>query len=107
MSDATFDDLRLYAIPQTDDPVIRARRTAIAKWAIHTSPEAREELREELVRETRIQDARTALRHVLAARRLALSPENEARIDACTDVDTLRRWHDQAVVAAHAADALR
>jgi len=44
---------------------------------------------------------------VLALRRLALSAEEEARIAACGDLDTLRRWHDQAVVVASAAEALQ
>jgi hypothetical protein len=44
---------------------------------------------------------------VLALRGLALSAEQEARIDACGNLDTLRRWHDQAVVVASAAEALQ
>jgi hypothetical protein len=51
--------------------------------------------------------ARSALRRVLAVRKLPLSPEGERRIDACTDLDTLSRWHDQAVLAASADEALR
>ena len=39
--------------------------------------------------------------------RLALTTADEARIDACTDLDTLRRWLDRAVVAAGVAEALK
>jgi hypothetical protein len=75
----------------------------IAEWAVEASPE----MREELIEEGRLEEARSSLRHVLALRWLALSAEQEARIDACGDLDTLRRWHDQAVVVASAAAALR
>jgi hypothetical protein len=53
------------------------------------------------------EEARHALRRVLVRRRLAVSPEDEARIDACTDLAELERWHDQAIDAASAAEALR
>jgi hypothetical protein len=89
--------------PKTDDPVIRARQRMIAEWAVESSPE----MREQLVGEGRLEEARSSLRRVLALRRIALSAEDEARVDACGDLDTLRRWHDQAVVVASAAEALR
>jgi hypothetical protein len=44
---------------------------------------------------------------VLALRGLAPSAEEEAQIAACSDPHTLRRWHDQAVVVASAAEALQ
>jgi hypothetical protein len=50
---------------------------------------------------------RSALRRVLALRKLVPSAEEEQQIDACSDLATLRRWHDQAVVAANATEALR
>jgi hypothetical protein len=43
---------------------------------------------------------------VLARRELSLSTEDEARIEACADLATLERWHDQAVVASSGAEAL-
>ena len=52
-------------------------------------------------------EERRSLRRVLALRKLALCPEQEQQIDACTDIETLRRWLDQAVFAETAADALR
>jgi len=44
---------------------------------------------------------------VLALRVLALSAEQEARIDACGDLDTLLCWLDQVVVVASTAEALQ
>ena len=59
-------------------------------------------------REQGLQEAeRGTLRRVLALRKLLLSAEQEQQIDACTDLATLRRWHDQAVFASSTAEALR
>jgi len=44
---------------------------------------------------------------VLARRKLPLTAEEEARIDACTNLPTLERWLDQAVEAKSAAEALQ
>ena len=107
MSTAAHEDLRSYVFPKTDDPVIRARQRMIAEWAVESSPEMRDKLVGEGRMEGRIEEARSSLRHVLALRGLALSAEQEARIDACGDLDTLRRWLDQAVVVASAAEALQ
>jgi hypothetical protein len=52
-------------------------------------------------------EERGALRRVLALRKLAVSPEQEQQIDACTDLPTLRRWLDQAIFALSAAEALQ
>jgi Uma2 family endonuclease len=57
--------------------------------------------------EGRLVEARSALRRVLARRELTLDAADEARIEACIDLATLERWHDEAVVASSAADALR
>jgi hypothetical protein len=58
-------------------------------------------------RKGQLELARSDLRRVLAVRKLALSAEGERRIDACSDLDTLGRWHDQAVLAASADEALQ
>jgi hypothetical protein len=55
----------------------------------------------------RLVEARAALRRVLARRKLSVTPEDEARIDHTTDLDTLARWHDAAIDASSAIDALR
>jgi hypothetical protein len=54
----------------------------------------------------RVEEERATLRRVLALRKLGLKAEGEARIDACADLATLQRWHDQAVLAASADEAL-
>jgi hypothetical protein len=66
-----------------------------------------EELRDEGRDEGRLTQARVSLRRVLAVRNLAPSPTDEASIDACTDIATLERWLDQALIARSAAEALR
>jgi hypothetical protein len=107
MSTSAQEDLESYVFPKTDDPVVRARQRMIAEWAVESSPEMRDKLVGEARVEGRMEEARSSLRHVLALRGLTLSAEGEARIDACCDLDTLRRWHDQAVVVASSAEALQ
>jgi hypothetical protein len=55
----------------------------------------------------RLVEARSALRRVLVRRKLELSVEDSARIDTSTDLAALERWHDQAIDAVSAAEALR
>jgi hypothetical protein len=52
-------------------------------------------------------EARVNLRRVLALRKLPLSSERERQIDACTDIEALHRWLDQAIFAESAGEALR
>jgi hypothetical protein len=99
MSDAVEEELRNYTFPKTDDPVLRARQKKIAEWALESSPEVGEAIE--------LRAARRALRGVLEARGIALGADDETRIDACADLDTLLRWTKQAVVATSTADALR
>jgi hypothetical protein len=54
-----------------------------------------------------VKEARSTLRRVLTLRKLVLSADGEAQIDACADLATLRRWLDQAVLAASADEALQ
>jgi hypothetical protein len=51
-------------------------------------------------------EARRSLRRVLSLRGLELTAEQEARIDEQVDIEQLHRWHDQAVTAASAEEAL-
>ena len=69
--------------------------------------EGRNEGRKEGRNEGQLTQARAAVRRVLALRKLVPSRADEARIDACTDLATLERWHEQAIVAQSVADALR
>jgi hypothetical protein len=99
MSDAALEDLRFYTIPKTDHPRLLEQRARTAEWALECAPEVRDELL--------AQQARASLRRILARRKLLLTQEDEAQIDACADRATLERWLDQAVDAASAAEALR
>jgi hypothetical protein len=106
-------------VPRTDDPEIRARQKHVARVLLDMDPELREEVnrpalekglekgRKQGLKQGRLQEARAALRGVLATRELSLSAEDEARIEACADLATLHRWHTQAIVASSAAKALR
>jgi hypothetical protein len=51
--------------------------------------------------------ARTLLRRVLAARKLAVSAAEDARIEACSDLATLERWVERAATTASTDEALR
>jgi hypothetical protein len=50
---------------------------------------------------------RDSLRRVLVGRQLTPSKDDDARIDACTDLATLERWLDRAITAPSVSDALR
>jgi hypothetical protein len=89
--------------PPTDDPEIRARRRWIGRLVLKHDPE----FRREVLDEGMLLEARRLLRRVLTVRGLALAPDDEARIDACTESATLERWLEQAMSAATTAEALR
>lgn len=92
--------LRYVAV--TDDPDILSRQEHMARVFLDLYPKVREEVQTD----ARIAEVRAILRRTFARRNLPLTPEDEAKIDACSDLATLERWHDEAVVAASAADAL-
>jgi hypothetical protein len=54
----------------------------------------------------KLETARSALRRVLARRKLHLSAEDDARIEASTVLAELERWIEQAIDAASATEAL-
>jgi hypothetical protein len=83
-------------------PEEREREDLLATLLLKRRPWLRAKEREQ----DRKEEARRMLRRVLARRGLAPSPEQEARIDGCHDLETLERWHDQAVTAASAEEAL-
>ena len=109
MSTSLREEMLRY-VPRTDDPEIRARQKHVARVLLDMDPELREEVgskaHEDGLKQGRLVEARAALRRVLARRELSLSTEDEGRIEACTDLATLERWHDQALVASSAAEAL-
>jgi len=87
------------------DPDAEAREYMIdtnvlySQWEQKTLEEGRQE--------GQLNEARAALRRVLATRKLALSAEQEAQIDACEELPRLERWLEQAVTAAGTEEALR
>jgi Putative restriction endonuclease len=56
--------------------------------------------------EGKLIEARTAVRRVLAKRKLVLSTADESRIDDCANLETLERWLENAIDAPSAAHAL-
>ncbi len=109
MSAWTREDLKR-RFGRSDDPEIEARRQEILQSLLDSSPEVKGRLIEEGIekgqQQGRLTEARAALRRVLARRGLALSAALEAQIDGCFELTVLERWHDQAVTAASAEEAL-
>jgi hypothetical protein len=109
MSMPTREEL-LRRFPKVDDPEIQARTQHMIDVLLEVNPQAKRQIREEGAMEGRqegqLTAARAALRRVLARRQLTLSKNEDARVEACTDLATLERWIDQAVTAASLSDAL-
>ncbi|WP_438008430.1 hypothetical protein WME89_06820 [Sorangium sp. So ce321] len=101
----------LWEFEPTEDPEIMARDQEIFEVLLEARPQLVKRLLEEGRREARLEgrliEARKALRRVLARRQLELSPEDDARIEACGDLATIERWHDHAVIATSASEALQ
>jgi hypothetical protein len=106
MSMPTREEL-LWRFGKAEDPEIEARRQRILDVLLEASPQKKQQLRQEGQQEGRLTEARAALRRVLAGRTLTPSQDDDARIDACTDLVTLERWHDRAITAASISDVLR
>ena len=102
MSTLTREDL-LWRFGKAEDPEIEARRQRILEVLLEASPKTQQRLFEK----GQLTEARDALRDVLAQRQLTASADEDARIEACTDLPTLKRWLRQAVTAASVADALQ
>jgi hypothetical protein len=102
MSTLTQEEL-IWRFSKTDDPVVEARRQRILDFLLETSPQKKQQL----MAEGRLTEARAALRRVLVGRQLAPSQDDDARIEACTDLATLERWLDRAITATSVLDALR
>ncbi len=96
----------LWRFGKAEDPEVEARRQHILKVLLEASPETRQELIDEGRLEGRLTEARAALRRVLVHRQLTPSQDEDARIEACTDLATLERWNDRAVTAVSVSDAL-
>jgi hypothetical protein len=99
MSAAVYDDLIRFVLAEPEDDLMAQRQRQTVRVFLDMAPDVKAEV---------ISDAdRAALRRVLARRKLPLHADEQARIDACTDLPTLERWLEQAVDAASVAEALR
>jgi hypothetical protein len=87
--------------------VIEARRQRLLDFLLETSPQKKQQLIDKGLSEGRLTEARAALRLVLANRQLTPSQDDDARIDACTDLATLEHWLGRAILAASASDVLK
>lgn len=109
MSLPTREELIARLAP-VDDPEVEARRKHILQRMLDLDPVTKQGFIDQGLEQGldrgRLTGARAALRRVLARRQLAPSQDDEARIDACTDLATLDRWLDQAITAVCASDAL-
>jgi hypothetical protein len=101
----------LWRFGKADDPEVEARRQHILKVLLEASPETQQQLIDQgrLVgrSEGELAQARAALRRVLVHRQLTPSKDEEARIEACTDLATLERWNNRAFTAVSVSDALK
>jgi hypothetical protein len=88
---------------KVDDPEIEARRQHILDVLLEASPKKQQQL---MLQGQQIA-TRANLRRVLARRQLTPNEDEDARIEACSDLATLERWLDQAVTATSVADALQ
>jgi hypothetical protein len=102
MSMPTHEEL-LWRFGKAEDPVIEARRQRLLDFLLETSPQKKQQLQQE----GRLTEARAALRLVLANRQLTLSQDDDALIDACTDLATLKRWLGRASNATSISDVLQ
>ena len=93
----------LWTFGKAEDPEVEARRQHILKVLLESSPQTEQEIFDK----GRLAEARDALRQVLMQRQLTPSKDEDARIEACTDLATLKHWHNRAVTAATVSDALK
>ncbi|MGK3984863.1 hypothetical protein WME99_17585 [Sorangium sp. So ce136] len=100
---ATVREELLWWVGKGEDPEVKAREREILQALLGANPD----VQQKLVEQGRVSEARTALRRVLAHRQLSLGPEEDARIEGCAELDVLERWHERAITAATAAEALR
>ena len=106
MSIPTREEL-LSRFAPVEDPEIEARRQHILKVLLEQDPKMQQQLIDKGLLEGRLTATRASLRRVFARRQLTPSKDESARIEACTDLATLERWHDRAVTAVSVSDALK
>ena len=106
MSTPTHEEL-LWRFGPVVDPQIEARRQRILDFLLETSPQKKQQFQREAQQKGLLTATRASLRRVLAGRKFTPSKDDDARIDAWTDLATLERWHDRAITAASLSDVLR
>jgi hypothetical protein len=86
-------------------PGSAVREEDIRDWMLQAAgPEVRRQIEQLATPEGQLTVARAALRRMFAIRKLKLSKDDKARIEACTDRETLERWMEKAVTNASIAD---
>jgi len=105
MSMPTREEL-LERFAPVDDPEIEARRRHILKVLLDQDPNMQQQLIDKGLLQGRLAATRAFLRRVLARRQLTPGQDDDARIEACTDLETLERWLDRASNAASVSDVL-
>lgn len=122
MTQAQREELLRY-FPPTDDPEVLENREQIVRGLVKVFPKLRDEMIAEAkdegeklgldkgkklgLDEGKVAEARRAVERVLRRRGLAVSEAQAAQIASCNDLDTLERWHDLAITATSADEALR
>lgn len=110
VSDPVRDEL-LERFGPTDDPVVIERTRRMVRVFLRNDAELLRQVTAEVVKEdfdeVRLAEARALLGRLLVRRGLTPTADQQACIDACADLSTLHRWHDQAVTAASVDEALR
>lgn len=107
---------KLPPIEPTSDPQLLEQREEVARYILQDprlrdrilKPEVDAAVRREVdvaARRER-ENAHGSLRRTLSLRGFTLTAEQDARIAAQSDIETLKRWHDQAVTAPTVDEAL-
>ncbi len=100
---------RCFAVPLPVDALARAAKTddAVASALLAKGNPILQQAISEGELKGKLEGARRAVLRVLARRGLALTPEQQAQVEACGDLATLERWLDQAITAPSPGEALR
>ena len=110
MSDPIRDEL-LERFGPTDDPVVLERRRRMVRIFLRKDAALRRLVMDDVLKddldEGRLAEARALLGRLLVRRGLTPTADQQACVDACADLSTLHRWHDQAVTAVSVDEALR